>query len=105
MVRHEQPYPFTDEEAVARLRALTDYWSAKHGVHTQWSEFSARLEGRKLGVKYKASVQLANGKLEAQVEVGFLAEKLGGPAYVRRKVADYLDPANSLESLQARVPS
>jgi len=104
VVRHEQSYAFDDEEALARLRALTDYWSAKHGVHTEWKDFTAHLAGRKMGVKYRADVQLREGKLTAQVEVGFLAEKLGGPAYVRRKVADYLDPANSLASLRARVP-
>ena len=45
------------------------------------------------------------GEVRAEVQVGWLADKLGGPAYVERKVDEYLDPATSLASLQARVPS
>ena len=105
MVQHIETYAFDDDEAVARLRALTDYWAAKHGVVATWTGSSATMKGRKLGVKYDARVVLSNGTLTADVEVGFLAKKLGGHEYVLRKLADYLDPARSVESLRARIPS
>lgn len=44
---------------------------------------------------------LADG-LTGEFKVGFLAEKLGGRAYVERKLGEYLDPKISLEDLKAR---
>ncbi|MFK7989691.1 MAG: polyhydroxyalkanoic acid system family protein [Sandaracinaceae bacterium] len=103
-MRFERPYELEDEDVVARLRALTDYWKAKHGIDSQWTGNGVRLKGRKMGVKYDARVTIGGGQVRADVEAGFLAEKLGAPAYVERKVADYLDPAQSLSSLRARIP-
>jgi hypothetical protein len=37
------------------------------------------------------------------MKVGFLAERLGGRSYVENKLRDYLNPANSIESLRARI--
>lgn len=99
------PYTQDDDDALARLRALSDYWSAKHGVSTTWDGASGRLTGKKMGVKYDAKVRVADGAVAIEVEAGWLADKLGAPAYVERKVKDYLDPAHSLESLRARIPS
>lgn len=100
----EKSYGFDDEEALERLRALSDYWAAKHSVRTVWDGGTGRLVGRKMGVKYDATVRVGGGKVVAEVEAGFLAEKLGAPRYVERKVGDYLDPAHTVESLRARVP-
>lgn len=104
MIRERLTYPFDDDEARARLEALGDYWSKKHGVHTVWSGMRGRLSGRKLGVKYDATFEISGGAVSVEATFGFLADKLGGPDYVRRKLADYLDPANTIESLRARVP-
>lgn len=104
MLRERIPYPFDDAEARARLEALADYWDKKHGVHTEWSGSRGRLSGKKLGVKYDASFTVGGGEVRVEASFGFLAEKLGGPDYVRRKLADYLDPARSLESLRDRIP-
>lgn len=98
------PYTVDDEEAVARLRALSDYWSAKHGVNSTWDGAVGRLAGKKMGVKYDGTVRIGDGSVAIEVEAGWLADKLGAPAYVERKVKDYLDPANTLESLRARIP-
>jgi len=102
MKRIEKSYPFDDAEAIARLEALGDYWRKQHGVLTDWRGNTARLVGRKLGVKYNATVKVGGGKVVVEVEVGVLAATLGGPRYVERKVDDYLDPTHSLESLRAR---
>ncbi|MCA9605102.1 MAG: polyhydroxyalkanoic acid system family protein [Myxococcales bacterium] len=104
VIREELRYSFDDDEARARLEALAAYWSKKHGVHTEWSGTRGRLVGRKLGVKYDASFELGGGTVSVEATFGFLADKLGGPDYVRRKLADYLDPKHTLESLRARVP-
>lgn len=98
-------YELSDAEALDRLRALSEYWSKKHGVHTEWlSDTSARLKGRKLGVTFDARVELGGGRVVVDATFGFLARKLGGPEYVRRKVTTYLDPAVSLDELRAKIP-
>ncbi len=38
------------------------------------------------------------------MNAGFLAERLGGRAYVERKLDDYLDPKKTLAELRARIP-
>lgn len=103
MKRIEKSYAFDDDEAVARLEALGDFWRKRHGVLAEWSGNTVRLVGRKLGVRYDARVTVSGGKVVVEVEVGFLAEKLGGHDYVERKVDEYLDPATSLESLRGRI--
>lgn len=99
----ERNHGFSDEEAIARVRALTDYWDTRHGTRTVWQTNSARINGKVKGISFDGSFRFEGGRLLADVKVGFLAEKIGGRAYVERKLDDYLNPANSLESLQARV--
>jgi len=103
-MQFERHYELDDTEVLHRLQALTDYWQAKHGIVGIWTGRSLLLKGRKMGVKYNARVTVGGGTIVAEVEAGFLAEKLGAPAYVERKVDDYLDPSNTLRSLQDRVP-
>ena len=98
------PYACDDEEALARLRALGDYWLAKHGVKVTWDGPRGRLVGKKMGVRYDGTVTVADRRAVCEVDAGWLADKLGAPAYVERKLRDYLDPSHSLESLLARVP-
>lgn len=97
-------YTFPEEEALARLRALTDYWSKKYGVKSSWSGTRATIKGKVKGISFEGVVHLDNGRLHADVKAGFLAEKLGAPKYVEGKITDYLDPASSLEALQKRIP-
>ncbi len=98
------PYTVSDEEALERLHALTDYWLAKHSVRARWEGPEVFFNGKVKGVKFDGTVVVGGKKVHADVNVGFLAEKIGGKAYVQRKLADYLDPANTLAELKARVP-
>lgn len=100
----ETTYDLPDDDALARLRALTDYWVKKHGVKMQWDGGTVTLSGRVMGVKFDGTVRVGGGKLVADVKAGFLAEKLGAKSYVEGKLADYLDPGKSLEELRARIP-
>jgi hypothetical protein len=104
MMNLDRPYDFDDDEARTRLRALTDYWHARHGIACTWTEDEVTLSGRVKGVKFEGRVQIGDRRVKAEVKAGFLAEKLGGRQYVQRKLDDYLDPANTIEALQARVP-
>jgi len=104
MLTLHRSYSFPEEEAIARLTALTDYWHAKHGLEVRWQGDRVTLRGKVMGVKFDGDVRVGGGAVRAEVEAGFLAEKLGGRKYVEGKLDDYLDPATSLESLRARVP-
>jgi hypothetical protein len=99
----DQPHSFSLEEAVARLRALTDYWEKKYGVRTEWQGDTAHIKGKVKGVSFDGTFGVKPTLLAAEVKVGFLAEKLGGKDYVQRKLTEYLDPKNSLEALQSRI--
>lgn len=103
MMNLERRYSFQDDEAVARLTALTDYWHRKHGLTCTWTGSACRVQGKVMGVKFDARVTVSGGLVHADVDAGFLAEKLGGRKYVEGKLDDYLDPARSLEELRARA--
>lgn len=104
MMTFERSYVLPDDEALARARALTDYWAKKHGVNVEWRGNEVRLYGRVLGVKFDGTVQVGGGRIRAAVKAGLLAEKLGARQYVERKLDDYLDERNTIEMLRARIP-
>ncbi|MCB9600076.1 MAG: polyhydroxyalkanoic acid system family protein [Sandaracinus sp.] len=99
----DHAYTIADEDAVARLHCLADYWHAKHGVKARWEGHHAHFDGKVMGVSFAGKVVIGNGRVHADVKAGFLAEKLGAKAYVQRKLTDYLDPAKTVEELRARV--
>lgn len=99
------PYTVSDEEALERLHALTDYWLKKHSVAARWAGPQAFFNGKVKGVHFDGTVTIGGNRVRADVNVGFLAEKIGGKAYVKRKLTDYLDPAKTLAELRARIPS
>lgn len=105
MMKLERRYALSEDDALARAHALTDYWAKKHGVRVEWrGDGEVRLSGRVMGVKFDGVVHLGGGSIRAEMDAGFLAEKLGGRAYVERKLDDYLDPAKTLDELRARIP-
>jgi hypothetical protein len=98
----EFPHSFNQEEAVARVQALTTYWR-KHGIQSDWTGNSAFVKGKVKGISFEGTMVVKDRALSADMKVGFLAEKLGGRAYVERKLGEYLDPKNNLEDLQKRA--
>jgi len=101
----DYPYSLEEDDALARLKALADYWQKKHGVKATWDGTDVHFDGRVKGVRFDGKVSIGGGRVYADVKTGFLAEKLGGKAYVKRKLADYLDPSNSIEELRSRIPA
>lgn len=103
-MRLSKTYGFDDDEARERLRALSDYWAAKYGIRTDWRGDVAHISGKVRGVRFDGDVTVRDGRVDADIEAGFLAEKLGGRKYVEGKLEAYLDPGATLEALRARVP-
>lgn len=104
MISIDHRYDMPDTEARLRLESLGRYWMQKWGFSPEWKGETAHLDGRVKGVKFTGTVTIADGLVKARMKAGFLAEKLGAKAYVERKIRDYLNPANSIESLDARIP-
>ncbi len=100
----ERTYACSDEEAYDRLRALADYWVARHALTFVWTDRACQVSGRPKGVKVTGTIRIGNGRVHADIRAGFLAEKLGGRRYVSRKVTDYLDPSHTVGELRARIP-
>jgi len=100
----DYPYSLDEDDALARLKALADYWQKKHGVKATWEGNDVHFDGKVKGVRFDGKVTIGGGRVYANVKTGFLAEKLGGKAYVKGKLADYLDPSNSIEELRSRIP-
>ena len=101
----DRAHAFTQDEALARLQALTDYWKKKYGVDSRWNGATATINGKVKAVSFKGTVKVEAQRLLADIDAGFLAEKLGGKAYVEGKVNEYLDPKQTLEQLKARIPA
>jgi 3-methyladenine DNA glycosylase/8-oxoguanine DNA glycosylase len=105
LYRDEYPLPpsISQREAVERVRALTDYWAAQYGTTTEWVDTRGTISGRVLGLSFQARFQVEPRRMLGELEVSFLAVKMGGRQYLKRKLDHYLDPDNSLEDLQAVV--
>ncbi|MEM9068678.1 MAG: polyhydroxyalkanoic acid system family protein [Myxococcota bacterium] len=97
----DSPYDCDDAEALERMLALSAYWDRKYGVRMNWEGSTATLDGRTKGVKYKGIVKVGAGRVYAEIDAGFLAEKLGGRKYVEKKVRQYLDPQKTVAELRS----
>ncbi len=95
-----KPHSFSADDAVARLRALTQYWDSRYGTRTSWTGNAARIVGKVKGIKFDGKFSVADSSLNADVKVGFLAEKMGGRGYVEHKLEQYLDPNTTLDALK-----
>jgi len=102
-MKFEFQHGFEQQEALDRVRALTDYWSIRHGVNVEWKGNVATVAGKAKGISFSGHFVVDEKMLSASMKVGFLAERLGGRSYVEGKLRDYLNPANSLETLRARI--
>ena len=96
-----KPHSFSADDAAARLRALTSYWDSRYGTKTTWTGYAARIVGKVKGIKFDGKFNVAESTLNADVKVGFLAERMGGKGYVEHKLEQYLDPNSPIESLKS----
>ncbi len=95
------PHSFSKEEAVARIRALTEYWQ-RYGVKTVWHGSTAQMEGRVLGVSFHGEFEITDSELILRkAKYSRLGILLGGRHYAQRKLDEYLDPDMPLGQLQA----
>ena len=102
-MRIEYPHKLSDEDARARIKALGDYLTNKHGIGVTWQDDSkARVKGRYLVVSIEGSVTLSPGMVVFEGnDPGFLWR---GKAkdYLQGKLRKYLDPSVALDTLPRR---
>jgi hypothetical protein len=103
LYRDQYPHCLTQHEAAERLRALTDYWDAQYNTRTDWQGNVGSISGRVLGLSFWARFHVEPDRLYGELEVSFLAVKMGGKQYLKRKLDHYLDPRVPLEELRAVV--
>lgn len=95
----EKPIQLSAEETTSRMKALTTYWDNKYGTRTSWDNNKAQITGKVKGISFNGMFTIEEGRLLADVNVGMLAEKLGGRTYVESKLAEYLNPNTPISAL------
>jgi hypothetical protein len=90
----------TDDDARARLDALGEYLSNKHGIKIGWIDAKkATFSGKYMVVKIDGHLTLETGLVKFRGEdPGFLWRKKA-TSYIEEKLAKYLDPKVALADL------
>jgi len=94
------PYSLSDQDARSRLDILGQYLKNRHGIAVTWlDESRARFSGKYLVVRIDGELTMGGGHARFKGEdPGFLWRNRAKD-YIQGKLAKYLDPANSPESL------
>lgn len=103
MYRDEYPHGLSQKEAIARVQALTDYWDAQYNTCTEWNGHIGTISGKVLGLSFLARFTIDLGRLHGELKVSFIAVKMGGRKYLKRKLDHYMNPQVPLDDLRAVV--
>ena len=89
-----------DDEVKARLDALGEYLSNKHGIKVQWVDATrAKFAGKYMVVKIDGELSMGKNVVKFRGEdPGFLWRKRA-VEYIEGKLASYLDPKTPLSAL------
>jgi hypothetical protein len=99
-MKFDYPHPLSLEEARARMQALTDYLTRRHGLAVSWSGDRGTVRGKVMGmVGIDGEFLLAAGNVHVEAkDPGFLWRKKAVD-YLKKKFGQYLDPARPLAEL------
>lgn len=99
----EFPVSMPADDARARLVALGEYLSNRHGISVSWDGDTARFSGRyKRLVKIDGNMTLAADQITFEgADPGF-ALRGQATGYIKRKLGEYLDASTPLDSLPRR---
>lgn len=98
-MKFEHPHTFGKDEARQRIERLADYWKSKYGVAVSWTGDSAHLAGEVKGIKFDATLTVRDGTVAAEgTDPGMLMRAVT-TAYLKKKLAVYLDPAVRPENI------
>jgi len=99
-VNIEHNHQFAQDEAKARVKALAEYMSVRHGMQVEWtSEDSFRMQGKYKIVNIDATIALAPNKVQVTGKDPGMLWRGPAKAYITKKLEQYLNPAAQLDSL------
>ena len=94
------PYVVSDEDARDRLDILARYLANKHGIQVTWLETAkARFTGKYLVVRIDGELTLGGGRAKFRGEDPGFLWRGRAKDYIQNKLATYLDPKNTPETL------
>src|SRR5262245_38810339 len=94
------PYELSDQDARARLDALSLYLANKHGIIVTWLDAAkAKFTGKYLVVKIEGELTLGGGRAKFRGEDPGFLWRGRAKEYIHGKLAKYLDPKNPLDQL------
>ncbi|MDB4988313.1 MAG: hypothetical protein JWN04_3491 [Myxococcaceae bacterium] len=96
----EHKHSFGHDEAKARAKALAEYLQNRHGMKVDWKgDDSFRLSGKYMVVGIDATVQVLPDKIHVVGPDPGMLWRSPAKAYIQKKLNQYMDPADALESL------
>ncbi len=96
----EHRHDFSAEDARARIKALGDYLSNKHGLSVSWSgDDEARITGKYLVVTIEGTVTLADGVVRFSGKDPGMLWRGKAKDYLSGKLSKYLNPATAVDDL------
>jgi hypothetical protein len=104
MYHGNYPHRLSQDEALARIQALTAFWDAKYDTRTEWTGYRGTISGRVLGLSFSSWFQVDPDRIFGELKVSVIAVKMGGKRYLKRKMDHYMNPAIPLEELRALIP-
>ncbi|MBK9000986.1 MAG: polyhydroxyalkanoic acid system family protein [Myxococcales bacterium] len=97
-IDHAHSLPIDD--ARARIRALGEYLSNKHGIAVTWSsDDQAKIAGKYLVVSIEGSVTVEDKRVRFQGKDPGMLWRGKAKDYLSAKLSKYLNPATKLEDL------
>ncbi len=98
-MKFDHPHTLGKDEAKKRIERLAGYWQSKYGVAVSWEGDSARLVGAVKGINFDATLTVRDGQVDAEgTDPGMLMRAVT-TAYLKKKLAIYLDPNVPVDSI------
>jgi hypothetical protein len=99
-VNIEHNHQFAQDEAKARVKALAEYMSNKHGMQVQWtSDDTFRMQGKYKIVSIDATIAVSANKVHVTGKDPGMLWRGPAKAYITKKLEQYLDPGASVDTL------
>jgi len=88
-----------DADARARLEALGEYLSNKHGIQVTWADGKARFNGRYMVVKIEGEMSLGTGVIHVRGQDPGILWRKRAVSYLEGKLETYLDGRTPIAEL------
>lgn len=99
----EHAHSLSIDDARARIKALGEYLSNKHGITVTWSgDDQAKIAGKYLVVSIEGTVDIESNRVRFEGKDPGMLWRGKAKDYLAAKLQKYLNPATRLEDLPTR---